>query len=541
MHELEVHQIELEIQNEALVVAGLETEQALERYLSLFDFAPTGYTMLDSDGTIREANHTAARILKTDRARVVGRPFEAFVALRDRPAFRVLLGRALESGLNEACEVELGGAHQGERRHGHLVAIALAGAERRILLAFEDITERKDREEKLASTEIALRDVDRRKDEFLAVLSHELRNPLAAMRNSSVVLSRTRPDDPRAAQAKVVIDRQVTLLTRLVDDLLDVTRIARGKIELHRDRFELSDLIRRTLDDHRPSFEESGIHLESRFEQGAIWMNADAARVVQILSNLLGNAEKFTPKGGSVVVSLERDDDRKVALRVRDTGSGIEQDTLSHVFESFVQAPQTMDRARGGLGLGLSMVKGLVELHGGSVNVASEGRDRGTEVTVLLPTELPPLPAPAPNPKETTLTPRRVLVIDDNADNAESMQDALQLDGHEVRVAYDGPTGIDIAREFHPEVVVCDIGLPGMDGYAVARAFSTDEALKDVPLVAVTGYTRPEDLRRAADSGFDKHLAKPVSIEALERAIAEATEPPGAETSYGAAPPDHLH
>jgi PAS domain S-box-containing protein len=232
VYELEVHQMELEIQNEALVAAGLETEAALERYVSLFDFAPIGYTMLDGDGTIREANHAASRILGKDRVRVIGQSFESFVALRDRPPFRMLLGRALASGLNEAGELELESGHR-DRRQGHLVAIALAGAERRILLAFEDITERKAKEERLARTENTLRDVDRRKDEFLAMLSHELRNPLAAVRNSNVVLSRTQPDDPRVARARAVIDRQVTLLTRLVDDLLDVTRIARGKIELH--------------------------------------------------------------------------------------------------------------------------------------------------------------------------------------------------------------------------------------------------------------------------------------------------------------------
>jgi two-component system CheB/CheR fusion protein len=540
VHELEVHQIELEIQNEALVAAGLETEEALERYLSLFDFAPIGYTMLDADGTIREANHSAARIIQVDRARVVGRPFEAFVALRDRPTFRMLLGRALASGLNEVCELELGGV-RGVRWQGHLVAIALAGVERRVLLAFEDVTERRAKEEKLASTESALRDVDRRKDEFLAVLSHELRNPLAAIRNSSAVLSRVPSDDPRAARAKVVIDRQVMLLTRLVDDLLDVTRIARGKIELHRDRFELSDLVLRTMDDHRSSFEVNGIHLETRLEQGAFWVYADAARVVQIVSNLLGNAEKFTPRDGTVVVSLERDDDQKVALRVRDTGAGIEPETLPHVLESFVQAPQTIDRARGGLGLGLAMVKGLVELHGGSVSVASEGRDRGTEVTVLLPTEPASLPVPVPDLEVTPRRRRRVLVIDDNADNAETMQEVLRLDGHDVRIAYDGPTGIDLARTFHPEIVMCDIGLPGMDGYAVARAFRADEALKDVSLVAVTGYTRPEDLRRAADAGFDKHLAKPVSTEALGRVVSEAPEAPRAETGDEVGAPAHLH
>jgi two-component system CheB/CheR fusion protein len=510
------------------------TEVSLDRYLAIFDFGPLGYAILDASGRISEINHAGAGILGRTRSQLVSETFETFVSPGDRTGFRVLLGRALDSGAKETCEVEVARS-QSDRVQARLNATALTRAERMILLAFEDVTERKVRERKLADTENALRDADRRKNEFLAVLSHELRNPLGAIRNSLSLLGRGDGDD-RANRARAVIDRQVSLLTRIVDDLLDVTRIARGKIELQRERVELGALVRRAMDDHRPAFDASGLRLEERFEAGPFWVDGDAARLVQVLSNLLGNAEKFTGRGGTVVVSLHRDDARKIALGVRDTGAGIEPAMLPHVLESFVQAPQTADRARGGLGLGLAMVKGLVELHGGSVNVASEGAGRGTEVTVLLPAAAAPGRAAIPMPDVLSKHGQRVLIIDDNADNADSMREVLELDGFDVRVAYDGPSGIELARRFKPDIVVCDIGLPEMDGYAVARTFRADEALGHIPLVAVSGYTLPEDLRRSREAGFARHLAKPVRIEELEQLISEASGGSPAEH-----PPEPLH
>jgi two-component system CheB/CheR fusion protein len=542
-HELEVHQIELELQNEELRQARRETEASLERYLGLFDFGPLGYAILDRAGNITEINHAGASLVGKPRSRLVGLPFETFVSLDDRPTFRKFVGRTLKSGVRETCELELMRGYS-DRIQAHLTAAGLSRGEQMILLAFEDVTERKTREQKLADTESALRVVDRRKDDFLAMLSHELRNPLGAMRNSMRILLRGDREGEKARRARSIIDRQVSLLTRIVDDLLDVTRIARGKIELHRQRLELGELARRTMDDHRQSFEAAGLRLEARLEPGLFWTEADPARVVQVLGNLLANAEKFTPRGGTVVLSLWRDDARKVAIRVRDTGAGIERAMLPHVFESFVQAPRTVDRARGGLGLGLAMVKGIVELHGGSVSVASEGGGRGTEVTLLLPVEASPAPAEAPAAEAPASPRRRVLIIDDNTDNADSLREVLEQDGHDVRVAYDGPTGIALARAFRPAIVVCDIGLPGMDGYAVARAFRADEALRRIPLVAVSGYTQPEDVKRSREAGFDQHLAKPAELEELARLISAAPATPGPDGSEaGTLPsaPDLLH
>jgi two-component system CheB/CheR fusion protein len=517
-----VHQIELEMQNEELRNARVELEAGLERYTELFDFAPIGYVILDVDLTIRELNHTGARLLGRARARVIGSRFESLVATPDRAMFSEVVNRAHLGEAREHCDVRLvQGANAAEQVR--IMATVLTRAQAQVLLAFEDITEEKAREERLQRSENALREADRRKDEFLAVLSHELRNPLEPIRNSLYVLTHADPAREEARQARVIVDRQVTHLTRLVDDLLDVTRIMRGKIQLRRERVELGDLVRRTLDDHRASFERSGLGLEGRFESRSFWVEADPARLVQALSNLLGNAEKFTPKGGQVLVTLEREGGN-VILVVRDTGAGIAPEVRGHLFEPFTQAPQTMDRSRGGLGLGLAMVKGLVDLHGGTIGISSEGPGRGTEVSVSLPLEAQPAPVTTPT-EPVPARCRKVLVIEDNVDSAESLMYALSISGHEVQVAYDGPTGLAFAREFRPEIVICDIGLPVMDGYAVAKAFRAEPMLKGTYLIALSGYAQPDDLQRATRAGFDDHVAKPTRLEKLDRLLAKAPSP----------------
>jgi PAS domain S-box-containing protein len=513
LHELEVHQVELEIQNEELRAARQEREAALERYTELYEFAPVGYAVLAEDGAIRELNLTGARFLGLERAKLVGRRFDSFVSEGDRAAYGTFFARVLESKgeSHEVCEVTLVGP--GGQFQAHLTAAILPRPARSILLAIEDVSLRRHAEE-------AVREAASRKDEFLAVLSHELRNPLAPIRNSLYVLDRSPPGGERARRARATIERQVVHLTRIIDDLLDVTRISRGKVNLQRERVELGDLVRRTLDDHRATFDQSGLRLEGRFDSELFWVDADATRLVQVLGNLLANAAKFTPREGSVEVFLQREG-ASVALWVRDTGVGIAPEDRARLFEPFAQAAQTLDRTRGGLGLGLAMVKGLVELHGGSVTVASAGRGTGTEFTVRLPlVDGPGRSAPAAPTRPTRR--RRVLVIEDNRDAADSLGEALELSGQDTLVAYDCPSGIALAREFRPEIVLCDIGLPGMDGYALARAFRADEVLRRAHLVALTGYAQPEDLQRAAEAGFDLHVAKPPSLEKLEQVLAEA-------------------
>lgn len=385
----------------------------------------------------------------------------------------------------------------------------------------QDITSRKNADEALLRANEQLQADDRRKNEFMAMLSHELRNPLAPIRNSLYVLGRAAPGGEQARRAQAVIERQVAQLTRLIDDLLDVTRITRGKAQLQREILDLNELTYRTVEDHRAEFVNAGVDLELIAATAEVWVNGDRARLSQAIGNLLQNATKFTPCGGKATVSVEGvAAQRQAIVRVRDTGRGIASEVRPRLFEPFTQADVTIDRKKGGLGLGLALVKGLVEMHGGFVAAASPGVGRGATFTITLPLEATgPAEAHRP-PTEAGQTGLRVLVIEDNADAADSLREALLLSGHDVEVAYGGPAGIETARTFRPEVVLCDIGLPEMDGYEVARAMRADPDLGRVRLVALTGYAGPEDVAKAKEAGFDAHLAKPPSLDAIERALA---------------------
>jgi PAS domain S-box-containing protein len=398
-----------------------------------------------------------------------------------------------------------------------------AGEPRRMTGINMDITERK-RSEELRASEAALREADRQKNQFLAVLSHELRNPLAPIRNSLYLMQRAAPGSQQARHAQAVIERQTGHMARLIDDLLDVTRITRGKIRLQRQRLDLNDLAQRAIEDHRTLFLRSGVRLAVLPAPGGnVWIDGDRTRLAQVVGNLLQNAAKFTPHGGETIVSVRADPAaRQATLVIRDTGAGIEPELLPRLFRTFTQGDATLDRSKGGLGLGLALVKGLVEMHGGSVSAASGGSGEGATFTIHLPlaaaaTGLEPLQPSV----GSAGSPHRVLVIEDNDDAADTLREALELDAHVVEVAYSGREGIEKARAFHPEVVLCDIGLPEMDGYEVARAMRADPELGRVGLVAVSGYAQPEDVAMSKEAGFDAHLAKPPSIEALERTLSD--------------------
>ncbi len=364
-----------------------------------------------------------------------------------------------------------------------------------------------------------LEDADRRKDEFLGMLSHELRNPLAPIRNSVYILEHADPAGSQARQARAVIERQAEQLTRLVDDLLDVTRIARGKIVLQRGRVDLAELVRRAGEDHAGLMRERGIEMVVDVPREPAWVDGDAVRLAQIVGNLLQNSAKFTPRGGRVILALEASGGA-AEIRVRDNGAGMQPELLAHVFEPFVQAERTLERACGGLGLGLAMVKGLAELHGGSVRATSAGPDQGSELVARLPLVEagPPARAASPLPPAEGRS-RRVLVVEDSKDAADSLAQLVRLFGHTVDVARDGPTALAKARANPPDVIFCDIGLPGMSGYDVARALRA-ESPNGLKLVAMSGYAQPEDLKRAADAGFDRHLAKPADPDDIRRLLA---------------------
>lgn len=390
------------------------------------------------------------------------------------------------------------------------------------VVIFTDVTEQ-------VRAEQALREMDQRKNEFMAVLSHELRNPLAPIRNSLHILGRVAPGSEQAVRGLAVIQRQVDQLSRLVDDLLDLTRISRNKIQLQRERLELNELVRRTVEDHRSIFEEERVHIHVHPADSAVFVHADGSRLAQVIGNLLQNAVKFTPPGGRVDVSVTLSGaPKRVEIRIADTGVGLNSEVLPRLFQPFVQADETLDRSKGGLGLGLALVKGLIELHGGDVGVQSEGLGKGAVFVVSLPKDDVAVEQPVPLPK---VTPRRaaarVLIIEDNVDAAETLGEVLRFEGHDVAVAYNGREGIERARELRPDVILCDIGLPGMDGYEVARALRANATLARTRLVALSGYALPDDLRRASEAGFDRHLAKPPSLEKLAMVLEEGNASAG--------------
>lgn len=383
----------------------------------------------------------------------------------------------------------------------------------------------------LQQVQEALQEADRRKDQFLAMLGHELRNPLAPIRNAVAVMRQPGAGEPQIERARNMIDRQVSHLTRLVDDLLDVSRISRGKILLRQETLDLVALVRAAAEDHRRDFEAGGLRFDVRLPMGPLWTTGDPTRLSQALGNVLHNASKFTDPGGRVEVELVAEaTGAQAEIRVRDTGIGMEPWMVERLFEAFNQADRSLDRSRGGLGLGLALVKGLVDLHGGDVRAASAGLGQGSKIVLRLP--LAPAGAPAPRPaveppppneppNEPSNGARRILVIEDNADAAESMQLLLELAGHRVTWAPDGPSGLAAVERFRPEVVLCDIGLPGeVDGYAVARRLRREER-GPLALIALTGYGQEEDQRRSREAGFDLHLTKPVDPELLKRLLRE--------------------
>ena len=367
-----------------------------------------------------------------------------------------------------------------------------------------------------------LQENDRRKTEFLALLGHELRNPLAPIRSTVEFLHRIRLDRPELEQARDRIERQVRLLTRLVDDLLDVSRITSGKIRLRREPLDFNAVAAQAVEIARPLIESRQHELVVSIPDGSLWVDGDPARLAQVLANLLNNAAKFTEPGGRIVLSVEQKLGQ-VEARVRDNGVGLTAEMLPRIFELFTQVDRVVGQDQGGLGVGLSLVRRLVEMHGGRVEAFSAGPGLGCEFVITLP-RLETVPKRPTRVKTAVYgPPRRVLVVDDNVDGAESLASLLRLRGHQVHVANDGPEALRSATAFHPEIVVLDIGLPGMDGYEVARRLRDSQEAAPARLVALTGFGQDEDRRLSREAGFDYHLVKPVDPTMLEELLCEGT------------------
>jgi signal transduction histidine kinase len=372
-----------------------------------------------------------------------------------------------------------------------------------------------------------LKEADRRKDEFLAILAHELRNPLAPIRNAAHILEFLMPAEEQLRRPLEVIHRQTRQLARLVDDLLDVSRITRGKINLDKQTLELATVVAQAVETSRPLLEARRHRFDIHLPAEPVYVEADPTRLAQVFSNLLNNAAKYTEEGGHVSLTVEQQSasgdasaPREVLVRIRDSGMGIPAEMLRRIFEPFTQVEHTLDRAQGGLGIGLTLVRRLTELHGGTVQASSEGPGRGSEFVIRLPTASPPAPrAGADSSNGVVQKPSsrwRILIVDDNRDSADSLAMLLHMLGHEVRTAYDGESGLDAAREFAPNIVLLDIGLPRLTGLEAARRLRHDLGLRDALLIAMTGYGQEEDKRRSHEAGFNEHLVKPVDIWELQ-------------------------
>lgn len=380
----------------------------------------------------------------------------------------------------------------------------------------EDVTERAAYETELRERVEALREADRRKDEFLATLAHELRNPLAPIRNALQILQLT-SDPSTAERARELIERQVGNMVRLVDDLMEVSRITRGKVSLQTLRIDIRIVVNSALEASRPLLEAAGHKLSVSLPTSPIYIEGDITRLSQVISNLLNNAAKYTPKGGRVGLVVDRLGNEAI-VRVEDNGVGIAADMLPRIFDLFTQVDHTLERAQGGLGIGLALVRKLVEMHSGTVEGFSEGIGKGSVFTVRLPISLDVRPAQSPTSKAKThrsIPIRRVLVVDDNIDAAISLASVLELSGHEVRTVHDGLAAVNVAGEFRPDIVLMDIGMPGLNGYDACRRIRAERWGVEMILVALTGWGQDDDRNRAAEAGFDTHLIKPINPSSL--------------------------
>ena len=469
---------------------------------------------MDTEGVITSWNAGACDVLGYRDSEAIGQPYEFLFTAEDVVANVPRRGLARAGRPGRGDDERWYVRKDGSRFWGSSSVLPLLDEEGQLkgfTKVIRDITERKQAEE-------ALKEADRRKDEFLAMLAHELRNPLSAIHNSSQLALRPGLSPERLDWTKGVIVHQVRHLSRLVDDLLDVSRITRGKIRLRPERVDLAAILSRAIETTRAAIEERHHTLNVAIEPGSFEIEGDPTRLEQVFVNLLTNAIKYTEPGGRIDV-VARFTGSEYVTTIRDNGVGIDREMLPRVFDLFSQVDQSLDRSQGGLGIGLTIVRKLVELHGGRIDAVSPGRDQGTEFTIRLPIpKAKPEVVPAPIAPGKDLPPRpgsNVLVVDDNLDTASALAELLQLSGYRVRSAHDGIEALTAARAYRPEVVLLDIGLPGLDGYQVAEHLRRDEMLKEVFIVAITGYGEEQAMRRTREAGFNHHLVKPVDYDTL--------------------------
>ncbi|HTU89566.1 MAG TPA: response regulator [Gemmataceae bacterium] len=501
-----------------------QTEQVRAELAAIVESSEDAIISGNLQGIVTSWNKGAERLYGYSAAEAIGKPISLLHPAERANEFPNLLERLRRGERIEPYQtVRL--RKDGSRVDVSLSVSPIKDGEGKIIGAAKiarDIGPQKRLEEELRQHAEELAEAHRQKDQFLAMLAHELRNPMAPLRTGVHILRQSQTPPDVRERTHDMMDRQLRHLSRLVDDLLDVSRIMRGKIELRKESIDLRQLARTVAEDRRPVLEQAGLTLLLDVPETPVWVIGDFTRMTQILNNLLDNSVKFTKGRNKVAVRVVADLERRLAvLSVRDEGMGIEPQLLPRLFTPFLQADRSLDRSRGGLGLGLATVKGLAELHGGSVEATSEGAGQGAEFTVRLPlSEEMQVPSETPAAQQPSANHLRVLVIEDNRDAADSLRLLLDLLGHEARVAYSGPEGVAMAKEWRPDVVLCDIGLPGMDGYEASRQLRQFPGTAKALLVAITGYGQESDIQRSKEAGIDCHFLKPIDPAKLKNLLA---------------------
>jgi PAS domain S-box-containing protein len=501
-------------------------EGAEHPYRVMVESMSEGAATLIADGTLAYANARMTALLGVPLERLLGQRFAEFIAPSERERFAAACAASRRQQHVEQFEVLTAAAdslpalialsplslspHSPDPPAAVcLVATDLTQTQRSTQLSLE-ISKRK-------AAEAELRLAVAQKDAFLAMLAHELRNPLSPIRHAGELLTRMLGSDPRAQALLAMITRQTDQLTRLVDDLLDVARLAQGRVVLRKEPLEINGLIDQALETVQSVTSEKGHELRIVKPSAPLFVHGDRARLTQSLSNVLHNAAKYTAAGGAITLVVTAAGEQ-IQVEVRDSGIGIPEYLLPHVFDPFVQSERTLDRAEGGLGIGLSIVKGLIEMHGGTVEAASAGACFGSTFTLRLPRISAPEASQSPR-RPGTAVKRRVLIVDDNVDAADSLAMLLKMDGHEAATAYSASAALEAVERLRPEIVLLDVGLPQTDGYEIARRLRANNTVPGLRLIALTGYGRQEDRERARASGFDDHLLKPADMDALKQLL----------------------
>ncbi|MDB5350101.1 MAG: chemotaxis protein methyltransferase CheR [Planctomycetota bacterium] len=510
----------------AAIEALLRVRVTRERFQGFLEAAPDAVVIATPDGRIDQINAQTERLFGYGRDELIGQPVEILMPARFRRR-HVEHREAYVAGPSTrpmGTGLDLYGLRKDGEEFPIEISLSPLPTEGGVLAAsiIRDITAHRKLEAELRQGKLELEQAQRHKDEFLATLAHELRNPLAPIRNAVACLGMAGLTQPDLESARDVIARQVSQMVRLIDDLLDVSRISRNRLELRKERVELAAVVQGALESSRPLIEQCGHELTVSLPPLPVYVDADPTRLGQVILNLLNNAAKYTERGGHVRLTAERQGG-DVVLSVRDSGVGISPEMLPHVFDLFTQVDRSLERSQGGLGIGLTLVRRLVEMHGGSVEARSGGHGTGSEFVVRLPIVVatptqPTAPEDETGPAEPAES-RRILVVDDNLDSARTMARLLKLMGHQTCTANDGGEAVEAAEEHRPEVILLDIGLPVLNGYDVARTIRERPWGGEVVIVALTGWGQEGDRLRSQEAGIDHHLVKPVDPAALEKIL----------------------